>query len=121
MQRSEVANYFVGDYAGCNARAMMEELSNEDFSKAWKKDSQTYKFTYDDVKFEMEESCPIRDDLENTQSESYKKHIQWMETLDDVSRKEEEKKSSMWIKKLKKIQIYQLRFLNKEFTALKEE
>ena len=101
MQRSEVANYFVGDYAGCNARAMMEELSNEDFSKAWKKDSQTYKFTYDDVKFEMEESCPIKSD----------ERVEFLY----------QSQGRTVIQKIKKLQDYQRKFLNREFTALKEE
>ena len=78
----------------------MEEISDEDFSKAWKKDSQTYKFTYDDVKFEMEESCPIRDDSEIGKGYPY---------------------DESWYAKERRMQRYKKKFLNREFTALKEE
>lgn len=101
LNRSDVGNIELEAYAGCNARAMMEEISDEDFSKAWKKDSQTYGFTYEDVKFEMEESCPIKSD----------ERVEFLY----------QSQGRTVIQKIKKLQDYQRKFLNREFTALKEE
>lgn len=88
--------------------------ANQKFSEYFRDQMEVYDFDYYDVKFFIEETCPVGVDPESP-SESYVKHVQWMQTLDKGSR---EKEKMEWDKRIeieRKIRDYKIRFLNGDF------
>lgn len=102
IKRDNVADVMVEMFAGCNVRSSIEELSDEDFSNYWREKINIYGFNYYDVKFIMEHSCPILSDAE-------------IEAPPFVYGSKE------LIEKSKRVRDYQIKFINREFTALQED
>ena len=74
-------------YAGCQIRAMIDQKTDEEFSKMWTKDAEELHFDYNDVVYFMLNNCPPNN---------------------------EDK-----IKEEREISRYQHRFINQEFSVLK--
>jgi len=107
-----LARFSIEGFAGCGRGAF--NLSDEEFSESWKNDTKVYEFGYEDVVDVMEKKCPIE-----TDKQIQKKYQYLLDGKDLYPDMDETKEGLLSIESEKKMRDYQLRFLNKEFTALK--
>jgi hypothetical protein len=101
MMRSEAADLAVESFAGCQIRTDLHNVSDQEFGEIWKESTSLYHFDYYDVREIMEQKCPVESDPE------IEKH--------------ERSSGQETIKKVKAIRDYQVRFLNRQYTALRED
>jgi hypothetical protein len=91
--------------------------ANQKFSENWREQSKIYDFDYNDVKFTIEDECPVEDVEVDTPSESYQRHVEWMQTLDKNSYDKEKREWEKRIELEKKKRTYKIKFLNTEFSV----
>jgi hypothetical protein len=113
QQRQEA----IESYAGCQARTMIDQLSDEEFSKLWEKYSKELNFDAKDVDEWMKKRCPVQ----TTEQIKYNQ-IRYQDAL----RKEtgtviDNGEINSRIERSEDISRYQLKFLNREFSALRGE
>lgn len=110
----------IDDYAGCQAQAMVEESSDEEFSKAWRRDSKELNFDAKDVDDWMESRCsatPFMSDAElNEDFDTYFKS-RANDKFTRIKPEDYDGRKEKYIKMTK----YQWKFLKREFSALKDE
>jgi hypothetical protein len=86
------------------------------FSEVWRKETLTYGFGYDDVKFTIEDECPPRTDQEI--EASYQYLFDGVDYYSDMDEKAEGKKR---IEVEKKMRDYTIKFLNRDFAVFQED
>ena len=90
--------------------------SDEEFFKTWGEESVYGQgFTYDDIKFTIEEKCPVLTDRQIEDTWAY-----LLEGIDYYSDIDERSEGLKRIEVGKKNNEFKKKFLNKEFTALKD-
>lgn len=115
FRRSWVGMMDIEMYAGCQPKTMIDEKSDEVFSKMWTEDSKKYNFDAIDVDRYMMQRCPpcTRKEIEAILENYFKD-----KNFPDM---DEEKTKLEGIQRTSEISEYQNKFLNREFTALKNE
>lgn len=112
-------------FAGCNSKSMMELTVDQGMTNIWQKESEEYHFDAIDVDRYMTNHCPSRTS-EEVRTESEKYYTSYNEFLrgkgrPEISQEEQEKEIERAIQKEIVVSAYQKKFLNREFTALKDE
>lgn len=110
-------NLTVQTFAGCQGRTMMEEVTDEQFTERWQEELSFYHFDAIDIDRYMMAHCPpgtgTREEATQFWTEYYKDK--------DYADMDEEKEKREQIEKSIKTSAYQQKFLNREFTVLKNE
>ena len=105
----------VDIFAGCQAKTMMETKTDEEFTIRWEKESKEGHFDAIDVDRHMLKYCPpsTPEKIKNGWDEYFKDK--------NYSDMDEEEEKQRRIEKSIKMSEYKRKFLNREFTALKDE
>lgn len=113
-KRSETGQLQVQGWAGCDVKVdpkigfYLNKMNDEEFTSLWSIQSKAYDFTYEDVKNSMFEHCPPQTlDAIDTEMGQYSSFHNAVE------------KEAYKIVLRDRLQ-YQLKFLNRDFSALKE-
>ncbi len=118
--RDKVSSMVVHNLA-CGSDFDYGSESDKRFSENWREQSKIYGFDYNDVKFTIEDVCPIEDVEVDAPSESYQRHVEWMRTLDKNSYDKEKREWEKRIEVEKKIRAYKIKFLNRDFSVFQED
>lgn len=115
----------IDAFAGCNWKSMIELSTDQGMTNIWPEESKKYHFDAIDVDRYMMKHCPPSTS-EEMRLDSEKHYISYNDFLKEkeqpeISREEQEKKIERVIEKLISISSYQQKFLNREFTILKDE
>lgn len=118
--RDKVSSMVVHNLA-CGSDFDYGSESDKHFSENWREQSRIYGFDYNDVKFTIEDVCPIEDVEVDAPSESYRRHVEWMQTLDKTSYDKEKREWEKRIEIGEKIRAYKIKFLNRDFSVFQED
>lgn len=115
----------IDTFAGCNSKSMMEDTADQGMTNTWPKESQEYYFDVIDVDQYMMNYCPPSTP-EEVRMASEKYYTSYNEFLrekgrPEISQEEQEKEIERAIQKEAAVSAYQKKFLNREFTVLKDE
>lgn len=115
----------IDTFAGCNSKSMMELAIDQGMTNIWSKESSEYHFDAIDVDRYMMKHCPSSTS-EEVKAESEKYYTSYNEFLrgegqPEISQEEQKKEIERAIQKEIVVSAYQKKFLNREFTALKDE
>ena len=105
----------IETYAGCQIKTMIDQESNESFSQMWEKDSKRYDFDVIDIDNWMMDRChPISDEESRVWLANYFNSV-------DFPDMDEEKEERLRLERSMSMNSYQRKFLNREFSTLKDE
>lgn len=115
----------VQTFAGCQPRTNMELISDQGMTNIWMEESIKYHFDAIDVDRYMLDYCPpsMPEEVKIYLDEYYKKIREYEKGkgYPSLNKEDEEKEKKTRIEKAIKVSEYQYKFLNREFTILKNE
>ncbi|MGW8184489.1 MAG: hypothetical protein ACWGHO_00060 [Candidatus Moraniibacteriota bacterium] len=117
--------YDVETFAGCQLRTMMETKTDEEFSIRWEKKSKEGHFDAIDVDRHMLKYCPPATPEETRHGiekyyKSYNKYLK-EKGQPEIGEEKQEREIQERVERSISISEYKRKFLNREFTALKDE